>query len=480
VGRRSSLQGSLSGWATLHKQTLTLNEPGTDDRVDQLGLAALEGEKGTPIGNAAVAPLTIRDQAIGSLVLLDKQKGRDNFSQNDLDLLQTFANQAATAIENARLFEAEQRRAEQFRVISEVGRHITSITSIDSVLQQVAELVQSAFDYDHVGIALIEDGFAAYKVGAGKLWETGEFEFQPARLKVGEEGLTGWVAGTGEPILVSDVRKDPRYIWMEGSNTLSELTVPIRCQAEMIGVLDAQSNQPDAFDESDLTVLQSLADQAAIAIENARLYEQAQRLAVVEERQRLARELHDSVTQALYGVTLYAEATARQLASGQIHLAAEHLRELRDTAQEALREMRLLIFELRPSILETDGLVTALRTRLESVEERAGLGTQFQMVGETSLLPEIEEGLYRIAQEALNNALKHANAHNVSVRLDRGDHTVVLEIVDDGIGFDTDAAVESGGLGLNGMEERTSQMGGTLVVNSRPGEGTSVRVEVPQ
>jgi GAF domain-containing protein/streptogramin lyase len=645
VGRRSSLQGSLSGWATLHKQAVISNAPSTDDRVDRFGLAILEGEKGTPVGNAAVAPLTIRAQTLGSLVLLDKQGGREGFSQNDLDLLRTFANQAATAIENARLFEAEQRRAEQFRVISEVGnrttsilsldellnqivrliqdsfdydvveigliegedlvfqagvhrnlstpfqtfrlrvgqegitgqvaatgesfvvpdvsqnehyvqcseawsqselavpiktkervigvlniqsteldafdesdlavmqaladqastaisnarlfeaeerrveqfrvisevgRRITSIVSIDSVLQQVAELIQGAFDYDHVGIAMIEDGYAAYRVGAGKLWETGEFEFQPAHLKVGEEGITGWVAGTGQALLVPDVREDPRYIWMQGSDTRSELVVPIKYKDEMIGVLDAQSSQLAAFDESDLTVMQSLADQAAIAIENARLYEQAQRLAVVEERQRLARELHDSVTQALYGVTLYAEATSRQLASGQTDLAAEHLHELRDTAQEALREMRLLIFELRPSVLDTEGLVTALRARLESVEERAGLKTHFEISGEAALPADVEEGLYRIAQEALNNALKHANAQTVSVRLSRADGTIIMEITDDGDGFDTKAAVESGGLGLGGMKERATQIGGSLVLDSRPGEGTKVRVEVPR
>jgi signal transduction histidine kinase len=247
----------------------------------------------------------------------------------------------------------------------------------------------------------------------------------------------------------------------------------------VIGVLDAQSDQLDAFDESDLTVLQSLADQAAIAIENARLYEQAQRLAVVEERQRLARELHDSVTQALYGTTLYAEAAARQLATGQVELVSEHLRELRDTAQEALREMRLLIFELRPSILEDEGLANALRARLEAVEERAGLEVEFRVDGETVLPTAIEEGLYRIAQEALNNALKHACARRLSVSLEQRERTVILEVVDDGCGFDPDVAIPGGGLGLDGMIERAAKMGGELALDSEPGAGTRVRVEVP-
>jgi signal transduction histidine kinase len=361
-----------------------------------------------------------------------------------------------------------------------VGRRITSVTSIDSVLQQVAELIQSAFDYDHVGIAMIEDDTVVYRVGAGKLWENAGFEFSPAHLKVGQEGVTGWVADAGQPLLVPDVREEPRYVWMRGSRTLSELAVPIRLKDRVIGVLDAQSDQLDAFDESDLTVLQSLADQAAIAIENARLYERAQRLAVVEERQRLARELHDSVTQALYGTTLYAEAAARQLATGQVELVGDHLRELRDTAQEALREMRLLIFELRPLILESEGLVNALRARLEAVEERAGLEVELRVEGGALLTTAVEEGLYRIAQEALNNTLKHACARRVGVSLDRGATAVVLEIVDDGVGFDPSTAVAGGGLGLDGMIERAAQMGGELVLDSAPGAGTRVQVKVPQ
>jgi signal transduction histidine kinase len=185
------------------------------------------------------------------------------------------------------------------------------------------------------------------------------------------------------------------------------------------------------------------------------------------------------VTQALYGTTLYAEAAARQLATGQAELASEHLRELRETAQEALREMRLLIFELRPSVLESDGLVNALRVRLEAVEERAGLEVGFHVEGEAVLPTTIEEGLYRIAQEALNNALKHACAQRVNVSLAQTAEAVILEIVDDGCGFDPARAIPAGGLGLDGIIERAAQMGGELALDSAPGKGTRIRVLVP-
>jgi GAF domain-containing protein/ligand-binding sensor domain-containing protein len=647
LGRRGSLDASLSGWAALHKQPTMANDVRRDDRIDGPGLTWLEQRTEKPIRNAAVAPMLVKDQAVGTLAILDKEGGEANIEQSDLDLLQSFANQAATAIENARLFEAEQRRAEQFRVISEVGQHttsilsidalldemvfliqnsfnydiveiglveddelvfkagldrglespirgsrvlvgeegitgyvaatgepllvpdvsqderfvqftdaaaasrselavpirakqrvigvlnvqsaqlaafdesdlavmqaladqaataienarlfeaeqrraeqfrvisevgrrITSIMSIDSVLKQVVELIQSALDYDHVHIGLIEGDHVTYKVGAGPLWDDPDFQFEPARLRVGQNGITGWVAARGEPLLVPDVSKEPRYVWMRGSQTRSEVTVPVKAKGQVIGVLDVQSNRLDAFDESDMSVLQSLADQTAIAIENARLYEQAQRLAVVEERQRLARELHDSVTQALYGTTLYAEAAARQLAIGQAELASEHLQELRDTAQEALREMRLLIFELRPSVLESDGLVNALRARLEAVEERAGLEVRFRVQGQATIPSQIEQGLYRIAQEALNNALKHACASSLGVYLDHNEEAVVLEVIDDGCGFDPVTAIPGGGLGLDGMIERAAQLGGELVLDSKLGVGTRVRVEIPQ
>jgi signal transduction histidine kinase len=158
-------------------------------------------------------------------------------------------------------------------------------------------------------------------------------------------------------------------------------------------------------------------------------------------------------------------------------LASDHLREVRYTAQEALREMRLLIFELRPPVLEKEGLITAMEARLEAVEGRSGLETEFSVEGEDRLSPDVEEGLYRIAQEALNNALKHAQARKVRLHL-CFDGPVSLEVTDDGIGFDPDLAREHGGMGIHGMEERATQLGGRLIVISKPGLGATIRVEV--
>jgi len=201
--------------------------------------------------------------------------------------------------------------------------------------------------------------------------------------------------------------------------------------------------------------------------------------AITEERNRLARELHDSVTQALYGVTLYSEAALGRLASGHAERAAANLTELQHTAHEALAEMRLLVFELRPPVLAEEGLVAALQARLRAVEGRAGLRTEFRTDVEQLLPPDVEEALYRIAVEALNNVLKHAQARNIKVHLRQQESpkgAVTLEVIDDGIGFDPVTALDRGGMGLSAMQERAAALGGRLTVSSKPGSGTRLLV----
>jgi signal transduction histidine kinase len=202
-------------------------------------------------------------------------------------------------------------------------------------------------------------------------------------------------------------------------------------------------------------------------------------VAVLEERQRLSRELHDSVTQALYGIALYAEAAGRALGDGESEPAQTNLQEIRETTQEALGEMRLLLFELRPPLLQEHGLAAALRARLQAVEARSGLATDFASEGQERLPPETEQELYRVAQEALNNVLKHAHAGRVSLRLAVLDGHATLDVADDGVGFEPSFQA-AGGFGLRGMRERIERLAGTLRVDSSPGTGTCVHVEVPR
>jgi ligand-binding sensor domain-containing protein/GAF domain-containing protein len=272
LGIRSRLDSSFAGWSALHNQAEISNRLQDDPR-------AHSGLLQSQLHNAAVAPLSIKDRVIGTLVVIDKLGGAGEFDGPDLDLLVAFANLAAAALENARLYSDLQHRLDQFRVIAEVGRRVALILDVDEVLRQVIRVIQQAFGYYHVGIGLVEEDEVVYRFGLGNLWSDPDFNFSPARLKIGREGLTGWVAATGKPLSVPNVEEEPRYVGMLGSATRSELVVPIIVKERVIGVLDAQSDRLNAFDETDLMVLQALAHQAGAAIENARLFHAEKRRA---------------------------------------------------------------------------------------------------------------------------------------------------------------------------------------------------------
>jgi signal transduction histidine kinase len=301
----------------------------------------------------------------------------------------------------------------------------------------------------------------------------------PQRLPA-DRSLLGQAVYTRRPIYVSDTAA-PSYIDQPPEVQLpyrALLAVPLIVKDDVYGAIALYYYEPRAFADEDLKLATALSDQAALAIENARLVAAVQEKAVLEERQRLARDLHDSVTQALYGVTLHAEAAARLLTLGDLATTAQYLRELQETAQDALAEMRLLLFELRPPALEQVGLVAALQARLDTVEGRANLQTHLSVEGKIDLPAPIEQALYRIAQEALNNVLKHARARHIAAWLRQTHSGVTMEIADDGIGFDPAVARVAGGLGLRGMAERVDQLGGRLTVRSAPENGTQLRVEI--
>jgi signal transduction histidine kinase len=194
----------------------------------------------------------------------------------------------------------------------------------------------------------------------------------------------------------------------------------------------------------------------------------------MEERNRLARELHDSVTQSLYSAVLFVEASRRMIEGGKPDKAALYLTDVSETSQQALKEMRLLVHKLRPSALEREGLLLALEQRLKAVEGRVGIQYQLAVEGALRLTPDLEESLYHIAQEGLNNALKHARASKVAVRLQQQAGEVALWVMDNGKGFDVAAGKAAGGMGLTTMWEWAAMFGGTVTVQSTPAEGTVV------
>ena len=292
-------------------------------------------------------------------------------------------------------------------------------------------------------------------------------------------GLAGWTVEYGEPLIVPDLADGPRpLLAVPATDTQAYIGVPVRARGRALGVLSVIAEMGRQFGEAEMSLLVSIANEVGVAVENARLYQQAQRLAVVKERERLARDLHDSVTQSLYSLTLLSEAGRRLAGAGDVERVEGYLDRLGEIAQQALKEMRLLVYELRPLVLKREGLVGALQQRLDAVEKRAGVDARLLVEGAIELPASVEEALYHIAQEALNNALKHAAATSVTVHVRGEGDRVELEVVDNGTGFDLNTERDKGGMGLVSMRERAEKLGGSLTVLSTPGEGTRVKVGV--
>jgi signal transduction histidine kinase len=232
------------------------------------------------------------------------------------------------------------------------------------------------------------------------------------------------------------------------------------------------------FTPDEVRLAETIAGQITGAIEATRLLEQVQKRAVAGERSRLARDLHDSVTQSLYSLDLFANAIHQALSAGRTERVTDHAEKIRSLSQSALADLRLLIFELRPPLLDQAGLAGALRARLESVEARAGFKTEIEVQAERSLPAIVEAELYAVALEALNNVLKHARADQVTVKLAYDEQRCCLTIRDDGLGFDPEIANNGGGFGLQTMRERVERIGGTMTLDTSPGRGTTVSVEV--
>jgi len=413
----------------------------------------------------------------------------DDFDKTDLEVITALANQAGTAIENARLFaetqhllkETEQ-RANELAIINSVQQGLASKLDVQSIYDLVGDKFREIFDAQVVMIS-------TYDPQSDTVEHRYAVEYDERVYSLGIHppgGFRSQIIRTRKPFMLNtDVADEAARL---GQPTLpgtitpkSWLGVPIIINAQVVGILSVQNlEKENAFNESDIRLLETFAASMSIALENTRLYEQARHLAVLDERQRLARELHDSVTQSLYGISLYAQAATGNINTSQVEQAAEYIEDIQNTAQESLADMRLLIYELRPPILEKEGLVAALQNRLISVEDRARIKSSLQTNLSGRLPAEVEEGIYQITREALNNIIKHAKAGNVSIRIQQESESILVEITDDGVGFEPEKARCTGCLGLVNMQERAQSQGWQLDIESSLGNGTRIKVEIKQ
>jgi nitrate/nitrite-specific signal transduction histidine kinase len=365
-----------------------------------------------------------------------------------------------------------EKRTHHLRAINDAGRQISSILDLDELLPYVARSLQRTFDYDSVRILLLDGD------GAGRLLSCGrDGSEQTAEVTLDDLDdmpTMASVVRSGEPVLEAGWASQGDA----GDPQPSEVTVPIRVGEKLAGVLDIASRSEHPLDEQDLFAATTLADQLAIAVENSRLYQSANELAASRERQRLARDLHDAVSQTLFSVSLIAEVLPRVYERDPAQ-GEERLEELRQLTRGALAEMRILLLELRPATLADAKLPDLLRQLSEAVVGRWRIPVDLRLESAMDIPSEVGVAMYRIAQEALNNVAKHSGAEQAVVSLSdqrQGERDALeLLVQDDGCGFDP-ADARTGRLGLGIMAERAESIGALLEIQTSPGEGTRVRV----
>jgi len=376
-----------------------------------------------------------------------------------------------------------QRLNPTLKAVSDAVLGVAANLSVDEVLQKLVDAAPELVGarYAALGIPDGEGGFRRFLVSGMSDELIASMGPLPRT-----HGMLGAMLEQRTSYRTDDIHDDPRFRgwWPRRHPDMrSFLGVPINSpDGAIIGAFYlTEKTDAETFDEEDQALIELLAAHASIAITNASLYERSRELSILSERNRLALELHDVVSQKLFSVMLTAEAASTQMDRDLVAARAQ-LERLRELTREALDELRSLIFGLRPPELERDGLEATLRKEVEMLARTHGTDIVLNVdAGFAGSGPDCDLAVLRIAHEALHNAIRHARAEHVTVRLARNDGTLVVEVADDGIGFDPHAPdLRSRHLGLTSMEERARESGGRLLIKSSPGAGTMVRIELAQ
>ncbi len=368
------------------------------------------------------------------------------------------------------------------QALYQVSQAVLAVTRQVSVRDALATIVRSARSligarYAALGVPDTDGSFAEFVVAGMSAREQEAIGPLPR-----QHGMLGVLLREGNPLRLADIRADPRFEYFPRAHPVLAdfLGVPIKDGPDVLGILFLANKQaPGGFTERDQELLSLFAAHAAIALTNARLYERSRELSVIEERARLARDLHDAVSQKLFGIRVKARAAAILVPRDPVRAAAE-LQSVAELGVEAYAELRAVIDGLLPPDLSAHDLSESVRRYAEVAGRAHGRKVRFTAGELPSLGSEVDAVVYRVAQEALHNALRHSRAEQVRVGLRREPGQVILEVADDGPGFAVDGlAARSNGLGLASMRDRASSVGGKLTVRSAPGAGTTVRLAVP-
>ncbi|PWH16125.1 MAG: hypothetical protein DDG60_04555 [Anaerolineae bacterium] len=432
-------------------------------------------------------PIRLGEDQYGQIYLTEKL-GQAEFTADDERIIQMLAAYAAVAIHNARLYEelhardqALTRRNQDLALLNSIAKALTSSLKLDEILEKTLSLVMDYMQVESGEIFLLEEDKHTLRLVLHR-GQAAEAFWTRNRFCLGE-GLVGLVAQHNEPIVSHDLANDVRYlrdaVVKAGFRQMAGF--PLTSSGQLVGVLSAVTRSPAPLDDHDIQVVTAIGSWAGLAIENARLHNNARRLAVLEERDRIGMDLHDGIIQSIYGVGLILE-HARLLATEEPHKAQERIQQAIDSLNHTIRDIRSYILDLRPRQFKDENLFDAVKRLV--LEFRANTLSEAILSGDPKDiqgLPQTQAlALFHICQEALANAAKHAHAKKVDVRIWATPERYLLEVRDDGQGFDITKMSMTLGHGLSNMHTRAQHVGGDVEICSVIGEGTSILAWVPK
>lgn len=471
----------LLGMIGKERRTIRIPEIGADPR-----------SVGFPPGHPPMrsflgVPILSGDQLLGQIYLTDKIDYHE-FTEADERVLETLATYAAVAITNARLYETllhrDQelcQRNEDLKLLNDVAAALTSSLDMEEILDKTLDLIMVYLDVEAGEIFLREDGEAQLRLAQHR----GDFDEAFSHLdsfQVGQ-GYVGMVAATGKMLVSNNLRQDMRYLRpaMLEAGFQSIACIPLTAGGNVVGVLAAATRRQRDLDERELNLLTAIGAWAGITIENARLNRQARRLAVLEERDRIGMDLHDGIIQSIYGVGLALD-FARMAINDDPEQAKRKIEESIGALNATIRDIRSYILDLRPRQFHGEDLKQGLQRLVD--EFQANCPTRAILVGPEDGLVDFPApnamALFHICQESLANIAKHARAQHAEVHLWTTRDRVLLEISDDGRGFETRKMESALGHGLSNMHSRARKVGGDVEITSSPTSGTTVLAWVPR
>lgn len=445
-----------------------------------------------------------QDQPIGFLSLYYLDKSQLEFAKEDSELLSGLADQATQAIINARLSEQikemmqnlENRVAErthELATLYDISTIANQASGQQSFLENALKIILDTFHCQN-GMILLTQPTHQDNANRPTLSVYRGLSDRAAQMLgqsiINQSQVFDWIQNQGQVLFINELRNDPRLNLpaqalplLSQYNLDSFLGTPLRLSGECVGVMGVFGGTKRRFSVYEISMITNLADQVGLGIGTIRLQEHTKHALISGERTRLARELHDSATQLLYSLSLMAETAARLGSVGKHAEAQKYLQQVSDISQQALKEMRRMIYEMQPLTLFEAGIVNAIQQRLETVEQRLGVETHLvvedpgQMLANGWFADSMLEDIFRITIEALNNTLKHAASLQVDVQLVCHSQQIEVKIIDYGKGFEVNTPHR--GIGLKTMQERAARLGGNLIISSTPAKGSQIHLIIP-